>query len=865
MNTLSLQSFSTLAAAAALLLLQPTDAHAQRQIHAPATQSWQELLDVDAVHRSTSLDTITMPDGKKVDLDLQPIDVMSDDGVIIIESEFGQRFYQAGDLVHLYRGQVAGDDSSAVYLAATNKQLNGFIQMDDEVYMVSTGPFTGRKPNTLHVSAPWELEAWMAKGPFCGVDHMQQPALELGQAHNGAANAASRNTCTIIELAMDSDWEYTEDVFDGDAEESAAYAITLAGAISEIYTNEVEFQLALNYIRTWADDSDPYDPNGIDMLDQFHNHWSSQMGGVDRDVAHILTGRDNLDYGGVAFLNGLCSYDLGYSVTADLTGSFPYPLEDNVDGNYDLIVMAHELGHNFGAWHTHDHGIDGCPFGDCTNADQGTIMSYCFQCPGYLTNIRLGFHEQIKNQMYAHINEQSCDEEDECVGDWLGACCTGGACDMVNELNCADGIWQGLGVSCADTECADIPGACCLGHDGCILAIQDECDGNWFGGGTSCDDGNVDCAATGTYSVPGDYSSIQAAINSVGEYSIINVGPGTYYEHVSLNGKNLQIIGVGGPEMTTIHGMNSGTVLTMMNGEDATTTIDGFGLTGGSYSSGAGIRCDANPNIMNCKIYGNYANAVIGGLLSIGETGPTIGNTHFCENYVNGFPDSHLWGEWIELDFVTFADDCSTPLPDQGACCMDGTACDVMAPMYCLDMGGDYQGNYVPCDAYTCALTGACCVDEQCSVEYEIDCEGEYLGDGEGCNGNPCYTPSPGACCVDEQCSLELEADCNGDFLGDGTDCTDNPCYVPPTGACCIGEACVPDSTEAQCSAVGGDWNEDEPCDESTCIEIPCDGDFNGDGTVSVNDLLTVIQGWGDPYGVDDLLVVIGAWGQSCP
>ncbi|MCH2149402.1 MAG: hypothetical protein MK095_08210, partial [Phycisphaerales bacterium] len=140
MNTLSLQSLSTLAAAAALLLIQATDAHAQRQIHAPATQSWQELLDVDAVHRSTTLDAITMPDGKKVDLHLQPVDVMSDDGVIIIESELGQRFYQAGDLVHLYRGQIAGDESSNVFLAATNKQLNGFIQMDDDVYMVSTGP-----------------------------------------------------------------------------------------------------------------------------------------------------------------------------------------------------------------------------------------------------------------------------------------------------------------------------------------------------------------------------------------------------------------------------------------------------------------------------------------------------------------------------------------------------------------------------------------------------------------------------------------------------------------------------------------------------------------------------------------------------
>ena len=44
----------------------------------------------------------------------------------------------------------------------------------------------------------------------------------------------------------------------------------------------------------------------------------------------------------------------------------------------------------------------------------------------------------------------------------------------------------------------------------------------------------------------------------------------------------------------------------------------------------------------------------------------------------------------------------------------------------------------------------------------------------------------------------------------------------------------------------------------------PCAGDRDGDGTVDVNDLLAIIAGWGDPYGVDDLLEVISCWGD-CP
>jgi len=44
-----------------------------------------------------------------------------------------------------------------------------------------------------------------------------------------------------------------------------------------------------------------------------------------------------------------------------------------------------------------------------------------------------------------------------------------------------------------------------------------------------------------------------------------------------------------------------------------------------------------------------------------------------------------------------------------------------------------------------------------------------------------------------------------------------------------------------------------------------CPGDFDGSASVNVNDLLTVIQQWNDPYTVDDLLAVIANWNTTCP
>jgi thiol-disulfide isomerase/thioredoxin len=57
----------------------------------------------------------------------------------------------------------------------------------------------------------------------------------------------------------------------------------------------------------------------------------------------------------------------------------------------------------------------------------------------------------------------------------------------------------------------------------------------------------------------------------------------------------------------------------------------------------------------------------------------------------------------------------------------------------------------------------------------------------------------------------------------------------------------------------GGNTFADE-CD----FAAPCDGDFDANESVDVNDLLTVIAGWQNPYDVNDLLNVIANWGDDC-
>ncbi len=87
--------------------------------------------------------------------------------------------------------------------------------------------------------------------------------------------------------------------------------------------------------------------------------------------------------------------------------------------------------------------------------------------------------------------------------------------------------------------------------------------------------------------------------------------------------------------------------------------------------------------------------------------------------------------------------------------------------------------------------SGACCVDDVCSIQTAADCAaggGTYQGDGTVCDPNPCGAGNTGACCILGECSIHTESDCiaaAGYYFGDGTDCDPDPC---PDIGCCLTE-----------------------------------------------------------------------------
>jgi hypothetical protein len=338
--------------------------------------------------------------------ELEAFDVRSSSGAFVMSSADGDEPIDFGGL-RLWRGHLRGDPDSQVFIGVSSHAMNGWFRQGDDLRILSSG---GGPAETAAWTAALDLPAATLQAPACEV-RVVEGQTPVRRDHRGEGEPP----CRAAMLAIDSDWEFTDRIFGGSAGAAAAYAVTLAAGVSEIYRENINVRFEVTFLRVWSDDSDPYDPTSpVDMLDQFRGAWDNEMSDVERHVAHMLTGRTNLPYGGVAWLSVLCNTSYGYGVSGYLSGSFPYPLQDNHSGNWDLVVMAHELGHNFGTMHTHDGyspPIDNCGNGNCDGAEDGTIMSYCHTCAGGIANIRLGFHVRVQDVILGYLDaiEPGCE------------------------------------------------------------------------------------------------------------------------------------------------------------------------------------------------------------------------------------------------------------------------------------------------------------------------------------------------------------------------------------------------------------------------------------------------------------------------
>jgi hypothetical protein len=137
-----------------------------------------------------------------------------------------------------------------------------------------------------------------------------------------------------------------------------------------------------------------------------------------------------------------------------------------------------------------------------------------------------------------------------------------------------------------------------------------------------------------TIRVPADAPTIQAGIAASANGDTVLVAPGTYFERINFLGKAITVASEQGPELTTIDGRRTGTVVTFLSREGRSSVLSGFTIRGGfTMFTGAGIQIgSSSPTIRGNIVTDNTGCSGIG--ISSTAGAPRIEGNKIVKNAV---------------------------------------------------------------------------------------------------------------------------------------------------------------------------------------------------------------------------------------
>lgn len=185
--------------------------------------------------------------------------------------------------------------------------------------------------------------------------------------------------------------------------------------------------------------------------------------------------------------------------------------------------------------------------------------------------------------------------------------------------------------------------------------------------------------------------------------------------------------------------------------------------------------------------------------------------------------------------------------PPSGGCCLGGDVCVVITQNDCAQSGGLYRGDSTACETAQCApLLGACCfADGSCQARTIEGCSGlpgaSYFGAGTTCLTTVCASNVAGACCFPPGfCEVISDSECmsrSGWYRNAGVSCETARCW-DIAGACCHGDSACVISDQAPCANSGGTFRGPATvCSTHLCASRLCPCDWNGDGSLDIQDL----------------------------
>jgi hypothetical protein len=326
-------------------------------------------------------DTFQVPvslDGQTRTLTLAPRSVLSRDFRLMVTDATGTHAVPTPQET-TYAGSVVEVPGSSVAASLRNGQLEAHIRLPDGRWTIQelTDAITFA-PRALHVV--YRNADVLQTAGSCGVATRHQHDAE--RPTGGGAGPAEVRVC---EIALDCDEAFYGRFF-RNFQNTFDAALNIINAVDAIYVNEVEIRYVVTriFVRTgqlYVTGPDLGCGTTAGLLQEFENHWTINHWDVTRDVAHLFTGSGiGIGVIGCANLSTICTGS-AYGVSRAYL----------VNAAQNIGLVAHELGHNWGANH-------------CSGSDCHIMCASLGGCSGIVNAFSAG----EKAEIYSHRNSRWC-------------------------------------------------------------------------------------------------------------------------------------------------------------------------------------------------------------------------------------------------------------------------------------------------------------------------------------------------------------------------------------------------------------------------------------------------------------------------
>jgi len=327
--------------------------------------------------------------------------------------------------IKFYHGYIVGETKSHVAFSFSRNGMKAYIVDNIGTYEINKiekdtyeGHYISDAVDQLNFTCDTDDVSF-------GSEDQKSPKLE--------SDLDQRTSTDCVEIFFETDFTSYQDL-GSSVTNVENWLADIFNEVAILYANE-SIPIVISETFVWTSAANPLDTTAstYEALRAFAH---SRQNNYNGRLAHYISTRPL--GGGVAQVNALCDvYSPSGSGPYGVSASLKIPTVPFPTYSWNVYVIAHELGHNFGSRHTHScvwdinndgiamERIDDCSRGSCYDslneiipANGGTIMSYC-----HLNSVGINFNSGFGPLPGALISNT-----------YLNAPCVTGGCNGVCNI-----------------------------------------------------------------------------------------------------------------------------------------------------------------------------------------------------------------------------------------------------------------------------------------------------------------------------------------------------------------------------------------------------------------------------------------------